>query len=335
MSAATLTHGPRLPLWTRGDLNAFFGLGHQHARQRPRDRGAHDGRDQPLRPRRLPGDPAGARRRAARRQPLLLLAGASPRHQGGARRRHRDAVRAERPAHVHRDVRDHAADVPADEGPDRGLDGRPRMGLHHRRDHPHRRLRGPGDPALHAPRGAARHARRHLADLHLDAARRADVGGDVDRAARARDHHHRLHRERAAAGQFPGRPRGAARRHDGRLDRRLHVGRQRHPVGRADRRRSAVAEPRPARRRPVGHLAAARHRHPARHLQLHRGDEQRGERRGGGRQVQPAQRAPRRRHRRDRRLRASAARSRPPSMSGTRAGRPPADASPTRWPPAW
>jgi adenine/guanine/hypoxanthine permease len=27
MSSATLTHGPRLPLWTRGDLNAFFGLG--------------------------------------------------------------------------------------------------------------------------------------------------------------------------------------------------------------------------------------------------------------------------------------------------------------------
>ena len=34
--------------------------------------------------------------------------------QGGPHRRDRDAVRAERPAHVHRHVRDHAADVAAD-----------------------------------------------------------------------------------------------------------------------------------------------------------------------------------------------------------------------------
>ena len=36
----------------------------------------------------------------------------------------RDAVRAERAAHVHRRLRDHAADLPGDQGPDRGL-GRP------------------------------------------------------------------------------------------------------------------------------------------------------------------------------------------------------------------
>ena len=36
---------------------------------------------------------------------------------------------------------------------------------------------GPDDPPLHAARGAARHARRHLDHLHLDAAGRADVGG--------------------------------------------------------------------------------------------------------------------------------------------------------------
>ena len=40
---------PSLPLWTRGDLNAFFGLGHQHARQRARAR-----------------RPVGRRRRASR-----------------------------------------------------------------------------------------------------------------------------------------------------------------------------------------------------------------------------------------------------------------------------
>ncbi len=39
----------------------------------------------------------------------------------------------------------------------------------------------------------------------------------------------------------------------------------------------------------AGRRAAARHRDPARHLQLHRGDEQRRERRGRGRQLQPAQ----------------------------------------------
>ena len=46
----------------------------------------------------------------------------------------------------------------------------PRVGLHHRRDHPDRRVRRPDDPPLHAARGAARHARRHLAHVHLDAA---------------------------------------------------------------------------------------------------------------------------------------------------------------------
>ena len=48
--------------------------------------------------------------------------------------------------------------------------------------------------------------------------------------------------------------------------------------------------------------AAARHRDSARHLQLHRGDEQRRERLGGRRQLQPAQDPARRRPRRDRRL---------------------------------
>ena len=119
-----------------------------------------------------------------------------------------------------------------------------------------------------------------------------------------------------------------------RLDRRLHGARRGRRRRQGDRDRHPVAEHRPADRRPGGHLAAARDRDPARHLQLHRGDEQRG--------VAPRRRAttttsatccwptapapssaPR-----------SARRSRPPSTSATRAGRPPADASPTRWRPA-
>ena len=39
-----------------------------------------------------------------------------------------------------------------------------------------RRLRRADDPPLHAARGDARHARRHLADVHLDAARARRCG---------------------------------------------------------------------------------------------------------------------------------------------------------------
>ena len=78
--------------------------------------------------------------------------------------------------------------------------------------------------------------------------------------------------------------------------------------------------------------AAAGDGDPARHLQLHRGDEQRGERGGRRRQLQPAQRAARRRRPAPSSAPRSARRSRRPSTSGTRAGRPPAAAPPTRWP---
>ena len=54
--------------------------------------------------------------------------------------------------------------------------------------------------------------------------------------------------------------------------------------------------------RAVGPRAAAGHRDPVGRLQLHRGDEQRGERRRRRRQLQPAQRAARRRRRRGRRF---------------------------------
>ena len=48
-----------------------------------------------------------------------------------------------------------------------GLAGRSRLGVHHRRHRPDRRLHRPDDPATDAARGDARHARRHLDRLHL------------------------------------------------------------------------------------------------------------------------------------------------------------------------
>ena len=62
---------------------------------------------------------------------------------------------------------------------------------------------------------------------------RADVGGGVDRAAGAHAHPDRVPRRRAAAGQLPDGPRGAAGRHRDRLDRRVHgrAGRRRPPCG--------------------------------------------------------------------------------------------------------
>ena len=187
----------------------------------------------------------------------------------------------------------------------------------------HRRVRRPDDPPPHAARGDARHARWHLAGVHLDAARGADVGRAVDRAAGVHDHPRRLRRRRAAAGQLPGRPGGAARRLGDRLDRRLHGAGRGRRRGRGDRGRRPVAERRPPDRRARGDLAAARHRDPTRHLQLHRGDEQRRERRRRGRLVQPPPRAAGRRHRRRGRRRARLAvpargLHRPPGLEGGR-----------------
>ena len=51
---------------------------------------------------------------------------------------------------------------------------------------------GPLHPQAHAPRRDARHPGRHLDHVHLDAARRADVGGGVDRPAGDGDHPHRF-----------------------------------------------------------------------------------------------------------------------------------------------
>ena len=80
---------------------------------------------------------------------------------------------------------------------------------------------------------------------------------------------------------------------------------------------------------------AAGHRNTVGRLQLHRGDEQRRERGGGRRQLQPAQRAAGRRRRRRASVRRSARRSRPRSTSAIPAGRTPAAGPATRWPAAW
>ena len=183
----------------------------------------------------------------------------------------------------------------------------------------HRRLRRPVHPQAHAAGRDARHARRHLAHLHLDAPGRADVGGAPGS---------RLpvlgiiivgfFTGREAAGQLPGRrsPRCCVGTAIG------WIGGYMSAPDVSDAAKDIALRPPVARtstcsRRPRGALAAAGHGDPAGHLQLHRGDEQRRERGGRGRQLQPAQRAAGRRHRRRRRLRARLARSRRPSTSAS------------------
>ena len=118
---------------------------------------------------RLRAHPARARYRAAARQPVVRLPGLPAGQEGRADRRRGDALRPERAAHVHRRLRRHAADLPADEEPDRRLAGGSGVVLHHRRDHPDRRVRRADDPQVHAARGDARHAGGHLDRLHLAA----------------------------------------------------------------------------------------------------------------------------------------------------------------------
>ena len=109
-----------------------------------------------------------------------------------------------------------------------------------------RRLRGPVRPQDHAAGGDARHARRHLDHLHLDAARSPDVGGGLDRSPGAGDHPDRLLHRRTPALQLPDRARRAAGRHGDRLDRRLHVGPRGERRGLQHRRRRARPAARPA-----------------------------------------------------------------------------------------
>ncbi len=97
-------------------------------------------------------------------------------------------------------------------------------------------------------------------------------------------------------GNVPRRARRAARRYGDRLGRRVHVGTGPDRGGGRHRRRHSGSTIRPVVQRSRRSRAAAGHRDTAGRLQLHRGDEQCGERRGGGGgQLQSAQRAARRR----------------------------------------
>ena len=153
-------------------------------------------------------------------------------------------------------------------------------------------------PPLHPAGRDARHARRDLDRVHLDAPGRPDVGGAVDRLPGHGDHPDRVLHRPEAAGQHPGRAGRVARRHRDRVDRWLHVGAGR-GVGGPERRHLAPdGRLRPARRGPGRRGSAAGHGDPAGHLQLHRGHDQRRERGGGGRRVQPPLDPARRRRRR-------------------------------------
>ena len=129
----------------------------------------------------------------------------------GPHRRDGDAVRAERPAHVHRRLRDHAADLPARPRTrcaawEAGLAWAFIIGvivLIGAFVGPYIRKYTPRAAMLGTLAG-------HLDHVHLDAPGRADVGGAVDRAAGAGDHPDRLLHRREAAGQHPDRPGRAA-----------------------------------------------------------------------------------------------------------------------------
>ena len=227
--------------------------------------------------------------------------------KGGPERRRGHALRPERAAYVHRRLPDHAADLPEDQGPDPRLAGGPRLGVHHRRDRAVRRVRGSDHPQIYAARRHARHARRHLDRLHLDAAGVPDVGGALGRVRRVRHHPDQLDRQRPPAGRPAGRARSRDRRHRDRLDRGaarlvgLHGALGGRPVAQPVRAAPAAVLDRRV-QGPGRHLAAARDRDPARRLQFHRGHEQRRECGRGRRQLQSAPHPGGRRHRRDRGL---------------------------------
>ena len=111
-----------------------------------------------------------------------------------------------------------------DQGPDARVARRARVVLHHRRHRAARRVRRAADPRDDAARGDARHARRHLDRLHLDAPGVPDVGDAVDRPRVLRDRADRLDREHAAARRPARRARRGDRRLGDRLGRRRSLG---------------------------------------------------------------------------------------------------------------
>ena len=307
MAGATTT-GASGPLVGAGRLERVLRPLHQRRAERHRAHRADARRRQAPRRSRLRPHPPGARHRAAARQPLLRLARVPPGQERAARHGHGDAVRPERAAHVHRRLPDHASRRPQDGQSRRRVAGRARLVLRHRRHHPARRLRRA------RPSGSTRRARPcsgtlagisitfismrpafqswevpwiafiSLAIIMVSWMANVSLPGNVPGGLAAviigtavawiaamLGWSGLMQPTAVGAGPQPVRPAAA------------------HPVGRRLRRASR-------------HRPAARDRHPARHLQLHRGDEQRRERGSGRRQLQPAQDPARRRHRRGGRL---------------------------------
>ena len=176
MASATTNEHP-VRWWVPGDWNGFFGLFTNVLLNVIVLTGLCLGVVK------LPGryrvrpHPAGARHRAAARQPVLRLPRLAAGEERGAQRRHGDALRPERAAHVHRRLPDHAADLPEDQAT-RSLAWQAGLawcfiigvivllGA----------FVGPTIREVHAARGDARHAGRHLDRLHLDAAGVPDAG---------------------------------------------------------------------------------------------------------------------------------------------------------------
>ena len=270
-----------MPWWTRGDLNAFFGLGFNILVNVLTLTGLDDRRRRGPCGRRARHGTARSRRRADTRQPLLHVPRAPTGSAREPRRRHRAAVRPECAAHVHRRLRGDAAGLSEHQRPAAGLASRAGVGLHDRCDRDDRRVCRSLHSQAHAPRRDARHPRGHFDHVHLDAARGADVGGRVDRPSGDGHHPDRVLHQCETPVRHPGWARRAARRHGHRLDRRLHVRAGRRTGGVRHRDRDTRPSDRHAVLGSVAPGAAAGHRNSVGRLQLHRGDEQRRERRCG------------------------------------------------------
>ena len=154
---------------------------HQCRAQRHRSDRPLSWRDQTARRHCLRPNSAGLGHRSADRQSVLRLSRLQARQGREPKRRDGDALRPQRAAHVHRRLRHHASRLSEDQGRDAGVAGRARLGVHHRRDRPDRRLRRTDDSPIDAARRDARHAGGNFDRLHLHAARISDVGGAVDR----------------------------------------------------------------------------------------------------------------------------------------------------------
>ena len=168
-------------LWTPGDWNAFFGFGTnilvnmlvltgllRFVLKMPDYAG--------VRP-----HPAGARADDVPVHLLLCVAGLPAGAEDRTQRCLRAALGRQRAAHVHRHLRDHAADHHQDRRSHEGLVGRPGLGVLPELHPDDRRLHRALYPEDHAARRPARHARRRVGHLHLDAAGARNVHDAADR----------------------------------------------------------------------------------------------------------------------------------------------------------